>query len=181
MINLIPPRAKKALLLEYWVRVVSVWLILWSSALLLGALLLVPVQVLISSQVSVYKESSVAASQSVSSYENASTLLAQSTQQAKYVFDEKEFSSMSGYLDLFQSLEGTEVEIKTINLARKESDVSPVSISGFAANRHALASFRDRIVSQEEFLEVDLPISNLAQDRDISFSITVTLDNQIKI
>ena len=46
MTNLIPPRAKKQLLKEYGVRVVSVWLMLWAAALLLGAIAILPVFIL---------------------------------------------------------------------------------------------------------------------------------------
>ena len=46
-------------------------------------------------------------------------------------------------------------------------------ISGDATTRQALADFRDRLLRQPEISDVVLPISNLAKDRDIKFSISV--------
>ena len=49
-----------------------------------------------------------------------------------------------------------------------------VSVSGAADNRQALLSFKDRLDSSGEFSLVDLPISSLASDSDISFEINLS-------
>ena len=42
MINLIPPSAKKSIKIEYWVRVLSVWLLIWSLVLVASVGILWP-------------------------------------------------------------------------------------------------------------------------------------------
>ena len=181
MINLIPPTAKKRLKFEYWIRVASVWLLIWATALIIGGSLLFPTYVLIGSQIDVFAESAALASEKVNDYENVSKTLVQSSQQARFVLSESELPEVSSYVDLFKSLENSEIEINRISIIRGEEGVQPAQIIGEANSRQALASFRDRLVAEEVVLDVDLPISNLAQDSEIAFNITVTLSNQSDI
>ena len=61
-----------------------------------------------------------------------------------------------------------------MNLSRDGESVREISISGTAASRQALADFRNRLREEDGVESVDLPISNLAKDRDIPFELTVT-------
>jgi len=175
MINLIPPKAKKNLLVEYWVRVLAVWLILWGITLLVNAGLLWPVYVLVDSQTDAYEISAQLASEKVLNYENASTELVRASQQARYVVDESQISKLSTYITLLQNLQGEGVEFNRISITRGDQVITPISLSGVAESREALAAFRDRLLADEQIETVDLPINNLARDRDIGFSITITL------
>lgn len=177
MINLIPQSAKKNIVTEYWVRVISAWLLLWAFALMCGAAILFPAYILVSSQVTVYEESAELASQKVSDYESASVALVRASKQASEIVKQAEATSVSSYIDLFTQLQGTEILIDRINLTQDGVEILPVNISGSASNRQSLASFRDRILEHPLITEVNLPISNLATDKDIQFSITVTMTN----
>jgi len=177
MINLIPQKEKRSILVEYWVRVVTVWLTLWAVALFVSAGILLPAYVLIGSQVSVYETSAAQASQKVATYENVSESLTRASQQAKVVIDELYVPVFSDYISLFEGLQGEGVEISKIKLNRDENGIAPVSLVGIASDRRTLASFRDRLLADEHITSVDLPISNLARDVDINFTITVTLAN----
>jgi hypothetical protein len=177
MINLIPRKAIRNNLIEYWVRVLTVWLLLISITLFVGAGILLPTYVLINSQVSAYESSAAAASEKVANYEDVSQELIRSTQQAKMVLDESALPVFSEYIDLLQGMQGSEIEITEIRLFRDQAGTAPITVSGEAGNRQALASFRDRLLEHEEIAIVDLPISNLASDSDIMFSLTVTLVN----
>ncbi len=178
MINLIPPKAKKDLRLEYWVRVVSVWLLIWAAALFAGALSLLPVQVLISTQTAVHEDTAEQASEKVTDYASISTTLVQASLQAKYVQEQGAVGALSDYISRFQSLTNENIRINNISISRGEIGIKPIAISGTADGRQDLASFRDRLLDLEDVVEVDLPISNLAKDKDINFSVTVTLSNK---
>ena len=65
-----------------------------------------------------------------------------------------------------------------IQLNRDNKEIAPVSLTGIARDRKTLASFRDRLLAEEQIVSVDLPISNLASDSDIQFIITVVLSNK---
>jgi len=103
--------------------------------------------------------------------------LVQASQQAREILQQSEIPSMSSYIDLFTSIQGSDITITRLSLIREESGLSPVSIIGSASDRQSLASFRDRMLAHPLITEVDLPISNLATDRNIQFSITVTMAN----
>lgn len=175
MINLIPPAAKKSLLIEYWVRVASTWLILWAITLLISGTILFPTYVLIGGQVAAYKSSAAEASQKVSNFEDVSRGLVQASQEAKIIVDESALIDLSDFVALIEKLQGSDVDLNQINISRNGQGFNPFIISGLAKDRQSLASFRDRLLEQKEIVSADLPISNLTRDKDILFTITVNL------
>lgn len=175
MINLIPSAAKKRIVMEYWVRVSSVWLMLWAFALLCGASLIYPTYTLISSQVEVFETSAAEASKKVQDYQAASTALVRSSQEARAIMNQESVVPFSSYISLVEGLRGANIELSQIRMSRSDGELSPVVLTGLAADRQSLASFRDRLLEQPNIESVDLPISNLARDRDISFTITVVI------
>lgn len=175
MINLIPPRAKKALVAEYWFRVASVWLYLWAFALFAGGCLLLPAYVLIGSQVNVYATSVEEASEKVANYETVSTALVRSSQEARVLLDAREERQFSEYIALFRALQEDTIVLSEVRLSKSASGFAPATLSGVATDRQALASFRDRVLALPEVATVDFPISNLTQGSNIDFSLTVSL------
>jgi hypothetical protein len=178
MINLVPPKAKKSIQIEYWLRVLTTWLFLWSFALVCGAAALIPAYVLIETQSSVYETSAAEVSQKIADYNLASTALIRSSQQARYVLDERDVISISSLISLIESLQDADIQLTDIAINRTDKAISPIKLGGVASNRQALASFRDVLLEQTSVKDVDLPISNLARDKDIPFSITVTIANE---
>jgi hypothetical protein len=176
MINLIPPQAKKGIVREYWTRVVSVWFYTWSAALLGGVLIMVPAYVLINSQVSVYEESAKLASEKVATFEDVSKGLAASSLQAGKLVTSFRQSLISERISALRSLEKPGVTLSDFTIGRVDETYAPIQVTGTAQNRQALAAFRDRLLAQPDVASVDLPISNLAKDRDIQFSLLVVLN-----
>lgn len=158
-------------------RAATVWFFLWSVAILLGMFILIPPYVLTHSQVSAYKDSAASASEKIANYETLSKELARSGTWAQMMKDNFSLTSTSEYIALFRSLERDGIEITQIVIKRGEKGVEPIVISGTADNRQALAAFRDNVMTQEMVASVDLPLSNLAKDRDIPFEVRVTIDN----
>mgnify|MGYP000977584882 CR=1 FL=1 len=181
MANLIPQTAKKSVLVEYWTRVVSVWLILWSVALIAGAGVLLPAYVLITERVDIFKESAVAASEKVTTYESASVALEEASKQAKVIIDESKIVTFSEHISLFEELQGLGIQISQIKLSRIEKDIAPVILNGTASDRNIFVGFRDRLRESEYIESVDFPISNLAKDKDIKFTMTVVMNNNVDL
>ena len=175
MINLIPQSAKKQVIVEYWLRVVTVWLLLFSIVAAIGTAIMFPVYVLIKTQTDVYRESANAAVQKIAVYENVSTDLVRSSQQAKIVLENKSTQSLSQYIKILGTLETDALELSGITIAKGDKGVDSVQIAGTANDRKALADFRDRLLSLPEVEKVDFPISNLAKDKDILFDMVITL------
>lgn len=175
MINLIPPSAKKKIVLEYWTRVISVWFLSWSVALVLGAFVMIPTYVLINLQVSSFSDSAATASQKIATMQDVSADLTVANNQAKALIDGSRFASLSDSAKQFTQLENSNLTLAQITIGRTKDGVGPVALSGEASNRQALADFRDRLLALPQVDGVDLPISNLAKDKDIQFTLTVTM------
>ncbi len=65
------------------------------------------------------------------------------------------------------------VEVSSFSLSRAASSTSIV-IEGSAPTRAALLAFKDRLVALAPGISVNLPVSELARDTDIQFSIEIT-------
>ena len=175
MINLVPPQAKKKITLEYWTRVISIWFLTWSSALVLGIFVLVPTYVLIDLQVSSFSNSAASASQKIASMKDVSKSLNTANEQAKVLIDGLQFGLLSDTAKQFSKLENSELTLSQIIIGRNKDGIGPVTLSGQASNRQALATFRDQLLGLPQVENVDLPISNLAKDKDLQFNLTVTM------
>lgn len=175
MINLIPQHAKSDITREYWLRVISVWLFIMSGVAAIIAALLVPVYVLVNSQISVYAESAKTALDEGAKYNLSSTALVRASQDAAKVLTMQEAPQFTSFVALFESHLPEAVSIDRFEFTYDGADLSPISISGKAKTRQALADFREALLTDTSVDTVFLPISNLAQDKDINFTITVTM------
>lgn len=181
MSNLIPQFAKKKITTEYWLRVLTAWFFLWGVALLIAAVLLFPVYIFTSVQTEVNAVSASAAEASVESFESVAADLKKASLQSRYVIMDNRRTKAHEYVELFAAQEGSGVAIERISLTQGATGPQPALISGVAETRESLAAFRDRLLAVPAIAQADLPISNLARERDIEFSITVTLNAEANL
>ena len=177
MINLIPPAARKIVKREYWVRVLSVWMILAATAFAMITLLKIPVYVLVNSQMAALSSSYESATADDLEFKKSQDLIKSANQMASLLVTDNEHVEFSEVINRIDSLSGEEVFVNSINMARVEKDLEKVTVRGEALTRAGLAGFKERLENDEMFLEATLPLSNLAKDVDIPFSIEVTLTN----
>lgn len=177
MINLIPAVARKRIIFEYWVRVVSAWLGILSGVFAIVAVLLIPIYTLVNSKIGVYEGPAAEARTAVSKFDLSSAPLVQASQRAALITNLRRQESFSALIDNIQSLATTTVTIENYGLTRTKESVNPIKVTGVADNRQALASFREALRNEPNIKTVDLPISNLAQDKDIEFTLTITLQD----
>lgn len=177
MINLIPPIAKRNLIREYWLRVLVVWIVLAGIALFGGAALLLPPYVLITSQVAVYESTASAAEAQVEDFRSISSELVTASQLAQRLVEADQLEPLHQYVTQFIALGDESITITNVRLSRSsESEIQSINVSGRAADRQSLAAYRDRLLAESAVATVDLPLSNLASDRDIEFSLQITLE-----
>jgi hypothetical protein len=175
MINLIPSSAKRNVAIEYWIRVLSVCLFITSGLLAVTTLLLLPVYVLVNYQINIYAKEITKASAEVNEYNLSSTALIQSSLRASLILKLREEQNFSALLKQFTAIENPNVTINSFTFSRKEGALEPILITGKALTRQSLADFRESLLKDATVEKVFLPISNLAQDKDITFTITVTM------
>ncbi len=58
---------------------------------------------------------------------------------------------------------------------KEEAVPISISVQGRSSDRAALIAFKDALVQQKEFKTVDLPISSLVKETDLSFSIRILM------
>jgi len=68
------------------------------------------------------------------------------------------------------------ISITSIDYARNDGAPSSLSFQGVAASRSALIQFSKTLQSEKMFSSVSLPVSNLAKESDIKYSLTVSGD-----
>lgn len=175
MINLIPPVVKTAIIKEYWVRVISVFLFICGFVSVAALLTILPTYVFVSGQVDVYANSASEAAQRVSEYDLSAGALIKANTMAQKIFELRATQNFSKVIEQLSGLEGGGVQIESYNFSRNEKNLNPVMVTGVATTRLALSDFRDRLLKEDNITDVVLPISNLTKDKDIEFSISVIL------
>lgn len=180
MINLIPPHARKQVQFEYWVRVFSVWLLVIAVALAMVLVFLLPAYVLINSQLSAYQETYKQASEQDASYKELEAAVRTANAKAQQLLVGSDRLHFTEVLTEIETLAGAAVSIESVDMDRTDlGTIDALQVRGTAATRAALAAYRDAIEEQALFESAVLPISNLAKDRDVPFTITVTVATEI--
>ncbi|HMO77890.1 MAG TPA: hypothetical protein PKA42_00100 [Candidatus Paceibacterota bacterium] len=176
MINLIPTTVRNAVIKEYWLRVLSVFLFIISVVAVVITLLFLPVYVLVSTQVEVYAESAKQAAERVADFDVSAKNLTDANQLAQKILEQKQVKNFSTIIKLVESLQTTGITINAIDLSRAGQSLGSVRVDGLAKTRNDLASFRDNLIQHESIADVILPISNLAKESDIEFTLAVVLN-----
>ena len=176
MTNLIPPTAKKELVRLYWIRVVSAWALLWSVCLLIGGALLLPTYVLIAGTSGAYSSTVASATERTEVYDGMVAELELSTQKARRILQKSAEPQLSHFIEDVWKVNGQGVAVNSIKLTRVPEGIGPIIVTGQANDRQTLAAFRDRIEALPYVGDVNLPIGDLAQNQDIIFSITITIN-----
>jgi hypothetical protein len=175
MINLIPPAGKAWIVREYWTRVIAVWLFLFGTVCLLVAALLLPTYVLIHYQIKILVRSVDATAEKVATFDASAGALVAASNQAAILVGTGTTTPTTWYVEKLETLSGTDVSIRSFDVNRQAPTGSTITITGEAATRQSLANFRDELTANANFSDVNLPIGNLIQDRNVLFSMKVTL------
>ncbi len=174
MINLIPPIAKKRVIREYRFRVVSVWLILLSLVLLISSALVTPTLLLVNSLVEANELDLSEVREDQSANEEISKIIKTNNEIVKQVNNSQERVKFSELIYLLDDLAAEEVNLTQFTFQEVDGKIDVISLIGFADTRGSLSDFREVLDKHESFSDIKLPISNLAKDRDITFSMQVT-------
>lgn len=176
MINLIPPEAQHHIITEYWFRVVAVWLLMLAVAVGVVVILLVPAYVLVTNQVRAYAGAATAHTDGGGEQGDTVKALAQANLYAEAVVQGARRQPLLAIFDAIQAVSVPDVVmIKNYTFTRSETGLAQIKVDGTALTRRELITFRDKLNEQPLIEKVDLPISNLAKDKDITFSLTLTI------
>lgn len=176
MINLIPPKAKKLVVREYWLRVAAVWFLMLSFALLIMTFLSLPTYILISSLERAMASQIDYAKAEQGSYKELERTIKNTNALIVHLNRGEGEVRFSALVDELDQVSGESVTLTEFGFIEEDGELKQISLVGHADTRVALSSFRDRLEAHEQFASVDLPISNLAKDKDITFSMKAILE-----
>lgn len=177
MINLIPPVSRKQVLKEYWLRVSSVMMCIAATVALITSLLLSPSYVLVTNRGSDFAESAAEALTKSEKYDELIAEVDKTNNQAVVLLRDIESIKYTELMSRIEELAGNKIKISEIRFEGFDSKTnkSTVSIVGVASDRESLANYRTSLDNDRSFTNIVLPISNLAKDVDIQFSLLVEI------
>ncbi|MDP3958351.1 MAG: hypothetical protein Q8Q36_02725 [bacterium] len=173
MINLLPDSAKEAARAEYRRRLAVSSLVLFLTASFFVFLFLAPSYLL--------------AYVKLASLEERRALFRKSIEEATAV---KELALLEAELSVLRPKEaappvaalieavvkdkGPSVRLRQFSYERR-GKTAKFDVSGSAATRASLIAFVDRLKKREEFEDVFSPVSNLVRDKDVEFTVQISL------
>lgn len=174
MINLIPPQARQSILLEYWIRVFSVWCFLLAAAGAVLLALLFPTYILIHLQLVSQQDTYADIDSKQERFTSLRSEIRNANTQAKILSDVAEVSTMSHYLSSLDTLTPESIVLNQTRITRDEDNrIQTIVIAGEASTRTDLAQYRAQLEQNELFAQAELPLSNLAKDKEVPFRITL--------
>ncbi len=69
----------------------------------------------------------------------------------------------------------SDIRISSISYNQKDEDSASVQLSGVASNRASLSNFKESLISNSYFKNVDIPISNFLEKKDLKFNFLIDI------
>lgn len=173
MINLLPPIGHHAVKQEYLFRVTASILLLFSFIAIFLTIAFVPTYVLVGAQIKAFegvdgtdaeKETLRSAEAEMQTAEDILKQLGKST----------ETLSHSLVIQEIQKMASSEIDFKTFRIDSTKDDVVVIQVQGIAETRESLAQYKIALESAPLFEKAEIPISDLAKETNLPFSITIT-------
>lgn len=176
MVNLLPTKQKRQLKRAYYLRLATTLAVLAHGALVVGGVLLIPSYVVAERAADSAERYLAAVEETVAVRERAGvshTIRALS--ERLRILDTLAVQPRAvPALDVVLERRTSGIRITGIGFAKGNSDAIALSIAGTAANRTALLTFIDTLRAAGTLDGVEVPVSQLAQEANIPFSITAT-------
>lgn len=173
MANLIPPSAKRELLIQYWIRVATVWAVIIGVACIIANVLHAPTFVLVKSQLAAFSGELANAQEQEKAFNEAQETLQAANTVAALLAETGTTTLASEVVNVLDEIAGTQITVESFEVVLEAAVITKINITGVATTRAALAKFSDDLEIHPLFAEAEVPISNLAKDRDISFNIAI--------
>jgi hypothetical protein len=174
MANLLPIKERKRGQREYTLRLSAVILIFFITAVVFGSVLLLPSYFFAELKLKSVKEQSVLVQRAIELRgQDVSGVLLTGTKQKLIELDTAQTQiSQITLINAVNANRGQGIMIRSYFYTYAK-DENSIKIFGTASTREALTSFSERLKQESLFSRIDLPVSSLAKDTNIDFSITL--------
>lgn len=185
MANLLPQNEKKKIRREYAFRRVNVLLAVIFASIIIAIIMLFPSYIITSIHTS---EMNMEKSSDISIEREEIESAVENTQQQLKALDPEKLVNES-FVEITKEIissADSSIEITNITYEKtlekkseeKTEEVLRSQISGIASNRSVLVNFKRKLEQSKMFSKVELPVSNLAQDVDISFNLDLVISKE---
>ena len=106
--------------------------------------------------------------------ETASAIIASTNIKLKLINTELQYPAIMPLIRSIISNKTANIHIYQFNYSVTSTTSAAVTLSGMAASRESLINYENAINNSSLFSNVDLPISNLAKNKDIDFSMSLS-------
>ncbi len=175
MINLIPPQGHKVVKREYTLRLGAALAFLFAGVLLLLSVALIPTYVLVGAQIEAFEFETAQEVGDAEALKNAEkevrTMKNVLTQMKTTVTS----TPMSKVIAEIQANAPKTIIFKNFSINTTKGVVTTVQVQGVSPTREALAQLKDALIASPIFEKAEVPISDLARETDLPFTLTVTL------
>jgi len=177
MINLLLPEQKNNVKKEYTARIVVVLLISVFITFIVSISLLVPVYILLKDKEASAEKYLIGQSDEVINEREFLKNVINDTNKKLSILKKEEVGGFIVHTDIFKTILDTRknVRINSVTYQNNDIDAPLVRVSGTADTREDLQLFTKRLEGEVNFINVNAPISNFVQDRNIEFSLEITL------
>ena len=174
MINLIPENAKSRVRREYLARTGAVWLFLFATALTASAIFLMPTYVLYIRQSGDLHTDKTEPEGRAEEYARITASLEEAAVFAQQLSQKDASITASEILTHVERARNEGVTLLGLYAAREKEKVK-IEVRGAARSRESLRTFQDALRRDAFFLDAQVPVSDLARDTDLTFTMTLTL------
>lgn len=155
-------------------RALSVWALLISLALLASGILLLPTYILYTKQIHVATAASESLKEEDASFTTIEKTLTEANAFATQLSGSLESVKASDILMHIESALPQDITLEALNVLQEKKKVR-IEARASARSRESLRRFTDALKRDAFFSDAQVPISDLAQDSDLSFTVTLTL------
>ena len=181
MVNLLPQKQKAQLRRAYYLRLVTTFTLLANVALVVGGVLLIPSYVVSERAAESAERYLAAIEETVAVRERAgvSKTVRALDERLRILDTLAEQPKAVAALDAVLTKRTSGVRITGVGFIKEDGGATQLSIEGVASSRTTLLAFVDALRAAGTFGGVEVPVSQLAQEADIPFSLTATYRSQL--
>jgi len=176
MANVLPETEKKRIYHEYLLRLVAVVFVLATVSFVISTVFLAPVYLLSLAKNRATAERAAVLKQSIALEDKMVVeIFVSMKKRLAFLAAHRTSPSSLNALTAILNNRTEDIELTFFFFEADEKGEATLSLEGVATSRNALAGFAKKLEKEPLFERVKLPVSNLAQDRDIEFSLNVDI------
>lgn len=176
MVNLLSSKEKSALLIRYRLRLVTITALMLSFAFAGGVALLMPAYFLAENEAEGAKSNLKSAESDIalSKFSRSGTEVSRTEERVSLLKDYQRVPAVERVLSRLTTHLTNDIGLTAIEVTRSDATSGTVIIRGIAKTRTALVDFGTRLQRDPAFQGVQVPLSDLVSDTNLTFSLPFT-------